>query len=259
MKFASTRFGLSLALLAGLAGCDASSLGLADEGSADTSVGKVEQAITDVPHTDVEKQSIGNCWLYAEATWIESMSLAANPAEPLDLSQSYWTYWHWFDQITNGTPPAKLQTGGFQFLANAIVRDRGLMLESDFLPEDGESEASSRQASALATINEALARGDFASASSKEVRAAFDQAWGLAPEVIAQLDTAFGEDGEQTLRQGADISTTQIIDPAATKVQFTQAGQGAAIEGTVLDAISSWQEVRYPFDVSQRRAFLRRI
>src|SRR5262245_12219215 len=33
--------------------------------------------ITDVNHTDVERQSIGNCWLYAHASWIESMNLSA--------------------------------------------------------------------------------------------------------------------------------------------------------------------------------------
>ena len=54
--------------------------------------------ITDVEHTDVERQSIGNCWLYAEASWVESMHLSAT-GEKFDVSQSYWTYWHWYEQI----------------------------------------------------------------------------------------------------------------------------------------------------------------
>ena len=39
--------------------------------------GQSSDDITDVNHTDVERQSIGNCWLYAHATWIESMNLTA--------------------------------------------------------------------------------------------------------------------------------------------------------------------------------------
>lgn len=252
--------GLSLALFGGLASCDAGA-SLNDGSLADDGVGSSQQAITDVAHTDVEKQSIGNCWLYSQATWIESMSLAANPDEALDLSQSYWTYWHWFDQVTNSFPPKKLQTGGFQFTSHAIVRDRGMMNESAFIAEDSESELSSRQAAALSKINEALERGDFDSATGQEVRAIFDEAWRLTPEVRAQLDQAFGEDGEQTLRQGADLAGTDIIDPAAVQIQYSESfnGESETRDATVVDAILSWNEVRYPFSDSQKREFLRRI
>ena len=30
-----------------------------------------EDAITDVPHTAVKEQTIGNCWLYASVAWAE--------------------------------------------------------------------------------------------------------------------------------------------------------------------------------------------
>ena len=88
--------------------------------------------ITDVNHTDVERQSIGNCWLYAQASWVESMHLTAT-GEAFDTSQSYWTYWHWFDEIKGGFED-EISTGGNQWTSNALVKKRGLMiLLSDLL------------------------------------------------------------------------------------------------------------------------------
>jgi hypothetical protein len=251
--------GLSLLAMAGLAGCDDSN-GFSKSDLGD-SIGSVEQAITDVPHTAVERQSIGNCWLYAQATWVESMTLSADPSAELDVSQSYWTYWHWFDQVTGFRPPSEIQTGGFQFTANQIVLDRGMMLELDFVPEDDDGEMSARQSSALARINEALAAGEFDGISSKEARAIFDDAWELPDTIRAQLDQAFGEDGEGTLRQGADIAGTKIVDPATMNVKFTERvnGQTEVRDASLVEAIGEWEEVRYPFNVSSRRRFLQRV
>lgn len=253
--------GLSLAALAGLAGCDASTAILQDEMASDERIGSAEQAITDVPHTAVERQSIGNCWLYSQATWVESMSLAADPSVELDVSQSYWTYWHWFDQVTGFFPPEEIQTGGFQHTSHAIVRDRGLMAESAFVPEDTLQERSDRQASALSAINEALENGEFAGLSGVEVRQIFDEAWELSDEVRGQLDQAFGEDGETTLRQGAELAGTEIVDPSTVSVQFTSRrnGQAEIVDTNLVEAISSWQEVSYPFNKSRRRGFLQRV
>ena len=50
--------------------------------------------IVDVPQTDVERQSIGNTWLYAHAAWVATMHQAAS-GESFDVSPWYWTYWHW--------------------------------------------------------------------------------------------------------------------------------------------------------------------
>jgi hypothetical protein len=247
--------GLSLAAAVSLTGCDPHA-SIPDE-----NIGTTEQAITDVAHTAVERQSIGNCWLYSQATWVESMALSANPAEELDTSQSYWTYWHWFDQITGSFPPDEIQTGGFQFRSHQIVRDRGLMNETDFVPEDSDSEMSDRQSSALSAINSALEDGDFDGADGKRIREIFDEAWGLSDEVRAQLDQAFGDDGEGTLRQGADVTGTKIVDPATVNVSYTKLvnGQTEQVETDLLEAISSWRTVNYPFDSSRRRDFLKRV
>ena len=243
------RSATSFALLAALSACDTA----ADLGSAD-------QAITDVNHTAVERQSIGNCWIYAQATWVESMHLTAT-GDQLDASQSYWTYWHWFDQVTGSFQPDEIQTGGFQFTANQIVLDRGLMNEGDFVPDDSDGEMSARQASALARINQALSDGDFDGADGLRARQILDDAWELSPEVRAQLDSAFGEDGETTLRQGASLSGTDIIDPETVRARYTArvSGQTQPRDATLVDAIDEWNNARYPFDASGRRAFLRRV
>lgn len=253
-------FGLSLATVAGLVGCDASSAVL-DQGIGGENIASQRQAIVDVAHTPVERQSIGNCWLYSEATWVESMALSADSSTELDVSQSYWTYWHWFDQVTGFRVPDKIQTGGFQFRSHAIVRDRGLMPEGAFLPIDLESEMSVRQKSALTKINAALEAGDFEDADGKKVREIFDDAWGLSPEVRAQLDLAFLEDGEGSLRQGADLTGTAIIDPATLSVRYTELvdGETKVRDTNLVEAIASWDELNYPFQESGRRKFLQRV
>ena len=96
----------------------------------------IKQQIVDVEQTPVERQSIGNCWLYAQASWAESMHKRAT-GETFDISQSYWTYMHWFIQITSGNVRNnELSTGGTWWTARTIIRNYGLMHESDFISED---------------------------------------------------------------------------------------------------------------------------
>ena len=145
---------LSLALL--LSSLVATATGCGISSSAET-VSNADE-IVNVDHTDVERQSIGNCWLYAHATWIESMNKSAT-GKAFDVSQSYWTYWHWFDQIAGGSASAEVSTGGNWSTANNLVRKYGLMAEKDFVADDSTNEMSSRQASALATMNDSLKTG----------------------------------------------------------------------------------------------------
>jgi hypothetical protein len=317
-----------------LAGC------YADHDESGERLGTAESEITDVPHTPVERQSIGNCWLYAQATWVESMNLAAQQAgnpgggtpntcahsvcaegekldpacsecatiicsedvDPyccntewddictgriaehcgadacndsggggevevteLDVSQSYWTYWHWFDQVTGYMYDDEISTGGNQWKSHGIVRDRGLMREQDFVPEDSNSEMSNRQSSALNKINDELKSGRLADNESRQngalVRDVFDEAWGLSSEVSQQLDQVFGEDGEATLRSGGSIEGTNLIDPATLPVRYTKwVGDHAEVKDTnLVEAVAEWNTVRYPGSSADRREYLRRI
>jgi hypothetical protein len=225
--------------------------------------------ITDVNHTDVERQAIGNCWLYAHASWIESMNLSAT-GKAFDVSQSYWTYWHWYEQIV-GENVGEIETGGSFGVANDIVLDRGVMPEKSFIKEDLASEMSSRQSSALATINQELSEGRLADDSARSdprlVRQVLDEAWQLSSSVKGALTKAFGKDGQKTLRSGGTTTYTAIVKPSSFKVQYTERDtdpDAPTVKNTTLDvAIDDWREAYYPSYggnvASQRRSFLVRV
>jgi len=336
---------LTFAGLVGATGCKAGV-----EGDQEA-VGQAEDAITDVAHTPVERQSIGNCWLYAEATWVESINLTylqanaqsgggavastcehqfcetgdklaagcmpadtdhaaclakiceddsyccdnewddicvkhvaeseycdaalceapvvddAPPAEldELDVSQSYWTYWHWFDQLTGYFSGDEISTGGNTWTSHSIIRDRGVMKEIDFVPADSDNEMSYRQESALNKINQELKSGALktqeARRDGKLVRQVMDEAWGLSDEVRAQLDKVFGEDGEMTLRSGGELEGTNIISPNDIPVRYAvkSGGEVTYKDTTLTEALGDWDTVRYPSGGSAARSSLKRV
>lgn len=224
--------------------------------------------ITDVNHTDVERQSIGNCWLYAEASWVESMHLTAT-GEKFDTSQSYWTYWHWFDQIVD-EGNAAIETGGFFTSAGDIIRKRGLMTEAKFVKEDATSEMSSRQKIALDKINLELSTGRLKTPASRAdgalVRKVMDEAWAITSTMKGYLTKVFGKDGSKTLLDAGVVTTgTSIMNPKAFKVQYTERKTNpavATVKSTTLDiAIDDWRQATYPEfgSESSRRSFQIRV
>lgn len=231
-------------------------------------IGSGADDIVDVNHTDVERQSIGNCWLYAEATWIESMNLTAT-GKAFDVSQSYWTYWHWYDQILHEGVD-EIETGGFFETANQIILERGVMPEAKFVKEDVAGEMSNAQSSALAKINQELAEGGrLATAAARNdpalVRKVMDDAWKLSSSVKGQLTKAFGKDGSRTLQSGGVTKGTSIIAADKFKVEYTERetdpNAGTVVETTLDQAIASWHEESYPgwASQSQRRTFQIRV
>jgi hypothetical protein len=90
-------FGTSLPVVAMGAGCSSG------EGPAPASI---SDEVVSLPHTDVKNQAIGNCWIYATASWVEALHNAATQT-PENLSESYWSYWHWFVQILYRGPRPK--------------------------------------------------------------------------------------------------------------------------------------------------------
>lgn len=241
MKFRALGYAAILTALPLVTGCTA------DAGSS-------SDDITDVKHTDVERQSIGNCWLYAQATWLESMNYSATD-EPFDISQSYWTYWHWYGELTGWMWGDEISTGGNQWTSNDIVMERGFMAELDFVPEDDTGEMSNRQKTALAKVNAELKEGGRLDTREKRqdgelVRQVLDEAWGLSDEVREQLDEVFGADGAHTLRN-ADASVTDgtdIIRAQDFPVTYTELVDGEGVwKNTTADvAISEWSTASYP-------------
>ncbi len=242
----------SLLLAAGVGGCSG-----VDETSAD---------IVDTPSSAVERQSIGNCWIYAESSWVEALHLAAT-GEEFDNSQSYWTYWHWYDQITGGA--SEIETGGNEYVAKQIIAKRGLVSEKDFIVEDTLSEMSGRQSAALARITIELKTGRLATPSARKnrklVRQVLDDAWQLDPSVRKYLDKAFGTTGSKTFLGTASKSGTPILRSKDFTVRYTERKTDPAkptVKDTSLQsALDEWSTQDYPSwgSASSKRSFQIRV
>ena len=237
--------------------------------------GASTDAITDVNHSAVKRQSIGNCWIYATASWAESLNKSASPTDTAkNLSESYWTYWHWFEQIANSRT-SEVSTGGSYDTAVALITRYGMMNEADFIPEEAEVEMSARQASALKAINLSLKSGALRFAIMRRnralVRSEMDKAWGLSPAVTAQLDTAFGSNVARTLDRSASNAGTKILKSSELAVKLVDPTTHAPVDAKLSDAIGSvggfgghagrlaWNTVSYGSDSTSRRTFLKRV
>ncbi len=230
-------------------------------GGMDTkSIENGEERTVDINHTDVERQSIGNCWLYAAASWAESLNKTATNTE-FDSSQSYWTYMHWFDQIAGSRSISEITTGGYWSKATSIISRYGIIREEDFIPEDGlnNTEISYRQSSALSTLNrELMENGRLSTYEARTnyslVREIMDEAWGLDEKVISQLDRVFGEDMSKTFssyNNQADSGNSSIINPEDFIVEYNNRRTTLAV------AADEWQSVSYGYYYDKRETLKR--
>jgi len=262
----ATAFGL--ALLAFSPGCD-------------DGVETNSDNVTDIKNSKVKNQSIGNCWIYATVGWAESLHLTHTGTE-LNLSESYVTYWHWFEQISGAKDQVKLsslsasgeiETGGFFGIAVEIMLRYGVMDEGAFIPAEAEAQLSQRQEDALAAINKSLTTGKLKTEKARTdkalVRAELDKAWQLSANTSGKLDTAFGKSVFKTL-----YSTTKKLPTGLRYARSIAIGTAQADNKTVklslADAIGTgatpdnpfqrvgkhaWTEVYYPKGAQSRREF----
>lgn len=234
-------------------------------GACDDGTGAQTDDVVDTPNTEVERQSIGNCWLYATASWAEAINLMAT-GEEFDISQSYWTYWHWYDEVTTGYGD-EIQTGGSESVSFQIIRERGLMADADFIPEEANIEMSSRQASALEKMNQELSSGRLATSKArtngKLVRQVLDEAWGLSPEMRTMLNTAFGTTGKRTFLTSATKTGTTILRAKDFKVRYSERRTDPSVatvkDTTLAVAVDEWRTAYYPYSDSSRRDFQIRV
>jgi hypothetical protein len=217
------------------------------------------QDIVDILHTSFKRQSIGNCWVYATASWSESLIKAAGNGD-LNLSESYWTYFHWYEQITQWQPDSISTGGNFRTIARIIAR-YGAMEEGTFIPAEAEVEMSARQARAQRMMDASLASGALSTPEARRdralVRQEMDKAWELSPEVIAQLDTAFGPSMTKNFRNGATNLDTSIKRDTEIKVQYAVRGQ--QVQKTLAQAFGDWTESYYPSYPASQRAFQQKM
>lgn len=261
--------GVALALPVLGAGCSSS--------SADGAQTSSDEVVT-LPHTDVKNQAIGNCWLYATGSWLEALHKSAT-GETVDLSESYWSYWHWYLQIlwsadeTPGNQYADLkevQTGGFFWEASHVMKYFGAMREGDFIADDASSITSRRQASAVSAINKSLREGALKDRAARRdmdlIRKEMDAAWKLTPEVTARLDAAFGRSLEKS-PDATDFELHKVLSPSKLLVTAvdptTHEKQKVPLNDVLPSAVAgeqggrfAWQEAYYPAAPAERRAFL---
>jgi len=266
------------------------------------------EPIVEMSQTWVRRQTIGNCWLYAAASWAESLNKGLLPPdEPmpegavtsvilppdagdagytgpdpwrpsgLNLSESYWTYWHWFDQLANGANrDDAIETGGFYSTAAEIINRYGVMNEVDFIPSEKWFESSPTQKRALATINESMKTGALKDLAARRdralVRSELDRAFGLSEGVVAGMDRVFGREVTRTLdRSPITTKGTGILRAREIPVLLRDPQTKRVATRTLQDAVGSrspsgarqgafaWNVARYPFDAASRRQTLIRV
>lgn len=151
-------------------------------------------SVTEVEHTWVKRQSIGNCWLYAKATWLESLYLSHH-GESINVSESYWTWWHWYDQIRYGYA-SEVNTGGSWYESTRIVLNHGWVQEGEFIAEEAQVEMSERQADALEFVNRELKQGRLMESVNRTpslIRQVLDEAFQVNMAEVEPLSRAANE------------------------------------------------------------------
>ncbi len=199
--------------------------------------------VTEVPHTAVKRQAIGNCWLYAQATWLEA-KLRELDGTVVDVSESYWTYWDFYHKLLSGRKlddDGTFPTGGTWSRSVGIVKAYGWVHEKDFISGDtGDNQMSQAQACAESYLT--VAMGEGGSLADTAAR---------TPELIKQeLNKAFSCDGRFTI----DIDKTAAehgIDAETTMLKERADGSRTASLSDLLDQWTqndnpAWSELSNP-------------
>lgn len=136
--------------------------------------------VSETKQTPVKAQSIGNCWIFASAAWVESLHLTTT-GKAINISESYWTYWHWYEQLLSRPHSVAMETGGTFAGTKMLVTKYGYMLEEDFAKVAHPADPK-RDETALNYIHEQLAEGgalsDPASRTEENIKKHLDEAFG---------------------------------------------------------------------------------
>jgi hypothetical protein len=266
-----------LALL-GAAGATAACAGEDLTDDAFTEPGDLVENVTDVSHTDVRRQSIGNCWSYASTGWLESLHLART-GNQVNVSESWITFWDWHKKITSGsitrnatTMTDEVSTGAWWDTAMTVLRDRGVVFEAEFIPEEAQAERSTRQSEALTAINAELnGMGRLVSSTARRdpqmVLNALLDAWRINDTIRAEIRRVFGLSARSTLATTRETIPAWMRKasafPIRTAVARSSTGAATRWDGFLSDVIPggryAWKTLSYPSSPSSRTAALRRV
>jgi hypothetical protein len=246
--------------------------------------GAVEE-IANVLQSAVKRQSIGNCWIYATLGWVESMNRSRTGVEA-NYSESYVTFWDWFAKINsngsgvstrtaNGVTTRSIETGGSWQLAVSLIKQRGLMTEGDFIPDEATAEMSARQAAAERAVNTALSDGgELATPEARRdgarVLSVLARAWNLSPSIMTTLKNVFGNAGEKRFDAYTNRATsTRTRAKPASSIQIRTATRSGTtvttVNATLADVLPggryAWRAYDYPgtWNTSARPEAMRRM
>jgi hypothetical protein len=173
--------------------------------------------VTRVDHSEVKRQAIGNCWLYAQATWLESM-LKHTDSYETNVSETYWTYWDLYEKIMNGAKlddAGEVPTGGSWQRSTYLIQNYGWVRENDVQALDQTPEKMSQmQACAVRELKKALAEGGVLADShlrnDQLVRDALDQAFSCQGAYPFDMNS---------IRQEKVVTAeeTKLVDPATNQ------------------------------------------
>ncbi len=187
--------------------------------------------VTSVNHTSVKRQSIGNCWLYAQATWLESLLKDTN-GEDVDVSETYWTYWDLYHKLLEKKPiPAEeLNTGGSWRMSSDIIRSYGWVTEAEFIASEATESMSEAQSCAE----------DYIMAQGKAGGTLHDVNLRTDAYVRAELDKAFSCDGKYTVNMDAALAKARKADD--TMLVDVKSGESYSLS----TMLSRWRQISGP-------------
>jgi len=253
-------------------------------GDAETSedfLDELVEPVTDVSHTDVRRQSIGNCWSYAATGWLESLH-RARTEQSVNVSESWITFWDWHRKITGQAAGGvtrnamsmrdEVSTGGWWDTAVTILRDRGVVMESEFISEEASAERSTRQSEALTAINNELnGEGRLATATARRdpqivLNVLFD-AWRINDDIRAEIRRVYGISARTLLPRATVTPATWMrratAFPIRTMVARSATTAPTRFDGFLSDVIPggryAWRSASYPTTATSRIALQRRI
>lgn len=268
---------LALGLAAGLSTLGCATDAALEQGAGDTA--DLVENVTDVSHTDIRRQSIGNCWTYASTGWVESLH-QQRTGNAVNVSESWITFWDWHRKIVGGTGVSRnataqrdeIETGGWWDSAMTILRDRGVVMEAEFIPEEAMSAQSSRQSEALAAINMELnGMGRLATASARRdpqiVLNVLLDVWRINDDIRAEIRRVYGLSARQTLSSTTQTPATWMRKvttfPIRSAVSRSSTSSPVSWDGNLSDVIPggryAWKSLSYPSSASGRLATQRRV
>jgi len=190
-----------------------------------------EVKVTMVNHTPVKRQAIGNCWLYAHATWLESMLKHTN-GQDINVSESYWTYWDFYEKLLakEPIPVGELNTSGSWYRSSTIIKKYGWLEEGEFIAFEAADVMSTAQDCAEAYLIEQGKPGGTLSDFNQRT-----------PELIrTELDRAFSCNG--TIRFNMDGAWNRRRKAEDTILRDVKTGY----ESSLAVWLNRWQEISTP-------------